>query len=83
MSTEVCEMVRAAKKRYRTGYELTEEEYWELFDEEARSRLGMTGAEFIARYDAGEIDVDEPATHSAATHLEAMLPAIRRIIARM
>jgi len=60
-----------------TIHELSLDEYWSLFDCEARSRLGMSGAEFIAKYDAGEIDVDDPRIHSAAIELEMMLPVVR------
>jgi hypothetical protein len=61
--------------------ELSPEEYLAMFDDEARRRMGMSGAEFSAKYDAGEIDVDDPSIHSAAIDLEAMLRIVREVIA--
>ncbi len=62
--------------------ELNLDEYWVLFDAEARSRLGLSGADFLAKYDAGEIDADDPRIHSAVIDLEMMLPVIRGVMAR-
>jgi hypothetical protein len=39
--------------------ELTSEEGKRLFDERARRFLGMSGKEFVRRYDAGELDADD------------------------
>jgi hypothetical protein len=39
--------------------ELTREEGQRLFDQRARRFLGMSGKEFIRRYDAGELDPDD------------------------
>jgi len=57
--------------------EMTPAEMWETFDQIARRRLGMSGEEFIRRYDAAEIDVDDPAVHSGTVMLEMLLPAVR------
>ena len=37
---------------------LSEKECVELFDKNARHYLGMSGPEFLEKWDAGEIDVD-------------------------
>lgn len=45
-----------------TGVELhyvTPEEGAEILDRQARKYLGMSGEEFVRRYDAGEIDDDD------------------------
>ena len=39
--------------------ELTPEEARAEFDRRARQLLGMSGAEFLRRYDAGEVDDDD------------------------
>ncbi|MGH2669185.1 MAG: hypothetical protein ACRDH5_08745 [bacterium] len=41
-------------------HELTREEILELIDERARYLLGITGEEFMRRYEAGELE-DAPA----------------------
>lgn len=75
-------MVRSGKTRKRHPYELTREEGWALFDEQARKCFGMSGAEFLAKYDAGEIDVDDPAIHGNAIHMEMLLPLVREVYPR-
>ena len=60
---------------------MSAEEFRPLFDAAARRRLGMSGEEFIAKYDAGEIDVDDPAIHTAAVELEMLLPIARHALA--
>lgn len=39
--------------------EMTREEGRAFFDCEARERLGMSGDEFLRRWDAGELDWDD------------------------
>lgn len=39
--------------------ELTAEEGRELIDERARQLVGMSGAEFLHAWEAGELDVDD------------------------
>lgn len=48
--------------------ELTPEEGHQLFDRAARRRLGISGAEFIRRWDAGEYvgKADEPDVSTVA-----------------
>lgn len=70
-------MATARKRRFTPVPEMTAEESWNLFDQIAR-RIGMSGEEFIRRYDAYEIDVDDPAIHGDAIVLEMMLPNARR-----
>jgi len=57
--------------------ELSYEEGWELLDAEARRFLGISGEEFVRKWDAGEIDFDDPETHSAVVRVWMLLPAIR------
>ena len=56
---------------------LTEEEGRALFDEEARRLLGISGEEFVRRYDAGYYD-DNPDTPEII-QLHLMLPMFRRV----
>lgn len=58
-------------------YELSYEEGQKLFDAKARRRLNISGEEFIRRWDAGEIDFDDPETHIAVVELWMMLPFVR------
>jgi hypothetical protein len=58
-------------------YELSYEEGWKIMDAEARHELGISGEEFVRRWDAGEIDFDDPETHSAVVSLWMLLPAVR------
>ena len=55
--------------------ELDEREAKEYFDAEARALLGVTGEEFIRRWDAGEYAEDP--RHSEIVQLEFMLPFVR------
>lgn len=54
---------------------LDDEESHEFFDAQARRLLGITGAEFLRRYDAGEYDelVDGP-DHGAVAQLVMLGP---------
>jgi hypothetical protein len=38
----------------------------------------MSGEEFLDKYDAGEINVDDPSIHSAAVRLEAFAQIARQ-----
>ena len=51
--------------------ELSPEEWDRLVDEKARKYLGMSGAEFERRLNAGEIDIDDS---PAVTRVAMMLP---------
>ena len=75
-------MTTTARKRRRRKYELSEEEGRALFDKEARRLFGMSGDEFLAKYDAGEIDVDDPSIHNAAIAMEMLLPFVREVYPR-
>ena len=59
------------------GYirELNEEQAWDLFDGAAEFYLGISGKEFVERWDAGyyDADPDEPNVVDVAT----LLPLIR------
>jgi hypothetical protein len=39
--------------------ELTSEEAWEMFDRNAQDWLGISGEEFIRRYQSGEITAEQ------------------------
>ena len=49
-------MVLAVKRIRKPPLVMTAEEGREMFDQVARRRLGMSGDEFIRRWDAGEFD---------------------------
>lgn len=66
------------KKPETTYHILTEEEGRVLFDETARSLLGISGEEFVRRYDAGYYD-DKPDVHEEVIELYFMLPLFRRV----
>lgn len=54
---------------------LTDEEAVGYFDKQVRSVLGISGAEFIERWDRGELDPDD---HSVLS-LSMLLPFGRRL----
>jgi hypothetical protein len=59
---------------------LTEEEGAALFDREARKALGISGEEFLRRWDAGEIPpVPDTPEGWPVARLVMMLPVVRRI----
>jgi hypothetical protein len=67
------------KKRPEATYRiLTEEEGRAMFDEEAQRLLGISGEEFVRRYDAGYYD-DKPELHEQVIGLYFMLPFFRRV----
>ena len=54
---------------------LSDQEAHALFDVRARELMGMSGVEFLRRYDAGEFDalIDTP-EYPWLTHLEMLIP---------
>lgn len=54
--------------------ELTREEGMAMFDRQARERLGMSGEEFLRKWDAGEIDDPD---RNDVLMLVMMIPFIR------
>ena len=59
---------------------LTEKQSADLFDREARKALGISGEEFLRRWDAGEIPpVPDTPEGRPLGHLVMMLPLVRRI----
>lgn len=56
--------------------ELNEEEGRALFDRVARYYLGMSGEEFLDKWDAGEIDFDGP-QHSDIVPVYMVIPFAR------
>ena len=71
-------MASVREARQRPEWELTEDEARAIFDREAQEWFGISGEEWIHRYHAGEIDVDDPATHSKAILLEMSMPGGRK-----
>lgn len=55
--------------------ELTPEEGRAIFDEAARRRLGMSGDEFIRRWEAGEFD--EGPERLDVMHVAMLLPLVQ------
>ena len=54
---------------------LTPEESRALFDEQARAIMGMSGEEFIRRWDAGEYDeIADTSGHLHIMRLASLLP---------
>jgi len=54
---------------------LTDEEARAIFDEEARRVMGMSGEEFIRRWDAGEYDaIADDGDHPHIMHLAMLIP---------
>ena len=75
-----CDMAMSAGRDSESlsEFEVSYEEGRKLFDAEARRHLNMSGEEFVRKWDAGEIDFDDPETHSAIVHVWILLPIIRR-----
>jgi hypothetical protein len=50
-------------------------ERWAFFDEQARALMGMSGDEFLRRWDAGEFEAcaDDP-EHPEIMHLALLIP---------
>jgi hypothetical protein len=57
--------------------ELTPEEMWEMFDRQAREWLGISGEEFIRRYDAGEITEEQLDYDNNVIILAMKIPFVR------
>ena len=57
--------------------ELTREEAWELFDHQAQKWLGISGEEFIRRYDAGEISDHDLDHNNDVITLVMKIPFVR------
>ncbi len=54
--------------------ELTLEEGWELLDKQAQKYLGMSGKEFVKKWEAGEFDEDPD--QPEIMHLAMLLPFV-------
>lgn len=57
---------------------LSPEEAWAEFDSEARRWLGISGEDFLRKWDAHEMDVDGP-QHDSIIHLSFLIPFARKI----
>jgi hypothetical protein len=56
--------------------EVSYEEGGVLFDKRARRLFGISGAEWLRRYDAGELD---NADHSKVVTMEMLIPFVRSV----
>jgi hypothetical protein len=60
-------------------HELTEEEARQIFDDNAQYYLGISGEEFLRRWDAGEYrNTDYSPDHTAIFQVEILLPLAGR-----
>lgn len=66
-------MASVRKAKQRPEWEITDDEARSMFDREAQRTFGISGEEWLRRYDAGEIDVDDPAIHNRAIALEMII----------
>ncbi|MGH2610793.1 MAG: hypothetical protein ACRDHF_17065 [Tepidiformaceae bacterium] len=71
----------AAKKRPPAedaldGAFVSREEGVAMFDREARRLMGMSGEEFLRKWDAGDFDVDGP-DHTKLIELYFLMPFVR------
>ena len=59
--------------------ELSRDEWRVMFDKQARARLGVSGAEFVRRWEAGEVpDCEYPGwNHNDIVALVLMIPFAR------
>jgi len=54
---------------------LDDDESHALFDREARRLMGMSGEEFLRRYDAGEFDAEmDGPRHDVLARMEMLIP---------
>ena len=65
-------MVARTNQEPEDGYEMTKDEARAFFDEQARAWLGMSGPEFIRRWDAGEFDSGPE--RPDVMYIQALLP---------
>ena len=57
--------------------ELTPEQGWALFDQQARRTLDMSAEEFLRNYAARQFNFDDPEYHSRLVHMYFLLPFVR------
>lgn len=57
--------------------ELTPDEAWDLFDRQARAWLGISGEEFLRRFDSGEITDEQLDYDSDVAILAMTIPYVR------
>jgi hypothetical protein len=55
---------------------LSDAEWWELFDAQARQRLGMGAGEFIAAWKAGDLDDESKYPHGDVIAVLMMWPEL-------
>jgi hypothetical protein len=57
---------------------LTREEAWELFEQDARRQLGISGEEFLRRWDDGEYrDIQDDPPGWRVMRVAMMIPTVR------
>jgi hypothetical protein len=68
------------KKKAQIGriHEASDEEWQRMLDRAARYYLNMSGADFERAWTAGEIDPNDPATHSNVMAVLMLLPRERQ-----
>jgi hypothetical protein len=56
----------------------TREEAWELFDQDARLQLGVSGEEFLRRWDSGEYrDIQDDREGRKVMRVAFLIPTVR------
>jgi hypothetical protein len=60
-----------------TSHFMTDSEAWDIFDRTARRRLGMTGEEFLAKWDAGEFP--DPDEQDGVMTVAMLIPLVRSV----
>lgn len=70
-------MTTRAGTKHEPIRELSADEGRALLDRAARRYLDMSGESFIRAWEAGEIDADDPRTHSAVMRVAMLVPCRR------
>ena len=67
-------MATTSRTTKKQAHEATEDEWREILDRAARYYLSMSGDEFVRAWKAGEIDLDDPVTHSLVVRVLMLMP---------
>jgi len=68
----ICERSGASET---LAHEATRSEGWEILEAQAQMRLGVSAAEFVRRWDAGEFESSEE--RPEVLHVAMLLPFVR------
>ena len=60
-----------------SAHAMTDSEAWDIFDRAARRRLGMTGEEFLAKWDAGAFP--DPDEQEGVMTVAMLIPLVRSV----